>query len=91
MSFDIISFLVGIAAGAITGALAGVLHSLEKTADLQEKLRLVTKEVERMKKTMTSNAQAINEGGESAQVDRLYEDLAEIHDEIRRMYKKSRS
>ena len=61
MVFDILSFLAGIAAGAVTGALAGVLHSLENTADLQEKLRHITKEVERMKRTITSNTSAVSE------------------------------
>jgi gas vesicle protein len=91
MAFDILSFLAGIAAGAVTGALAGVLHSLENTADLQEKLRHVTKEVERVKRTITSNASAVSEREESAEVDELYRDLNEIHEEIRRMYQKGRS
>lgn len=91
MAFDILSFLAGIAAGAVTGALAGVLHSLENTADLQEKLRHVTKEVERVKRTITSNTSAVSEREESAEVDELYRDLNEIHEEIRRMYQKGRS
>ena len=88
MVFDILSFLAGIAAGAVTGALAGVLHSLENTADLQEKLRHVTKEVERVKRTITSNTSAVSEREESGEVDALYRDLNEIHEEIRRMYQK---
>jgi len=91
MAFDILSFLAGIAAGAVTGALAGVLHSLENTADLQEKLRHITKEVERVKRTITSNTSAVSEREESAEVDELYQDLNEIHEEIRRMYQKGRS
>ncbi len=39
--FDLISFIVGVAAGAVTGSLAGILHSLERTADLQERLRKI--------------------------------------------------
>jgi len=91
MVFDILSFLAGIAAGAITGALAGVLHSLENTADLQEKLRHVTKEVERVKRTITPNTSGVSERKESAEVDELYRDLNEIHEEIRRMYQKGRA
>jgi gas vesicle protein len=91
MAFDILSFLAGIAAGAITGALAGVLHSLENTADLQEKLRHVTKEVERVKSTIAANTSAVSEHKESADVEELYRDLNEIHEEIRRMYQKGRS
>jgi len=49
MVFDILSFVAGVAAGAVTGALAGILHGLESTADLQEKVRGVTKEVEKMR------------------------------------------
>jgi gas vesicle protein len=91
MAFDILSFLAGIAAGAVTGALAGLLHSLENTADLQEKLRHVTKEVERVKRTIASKPSAASGREESAEVDSLYRDLNEIHEEIRRMYQRGRS
>lgn len=89
MVFDILSFVAGVAAGAITGALAGILHGLESTADLHEKVRGVTKELEKMRTGLTSNNPAA--GGEEAKLkmDELYHDLNEIQEEIRRMYKKT--
>lgn len=84
LPFDLISFIVGVAAGALTGALAGTLHSLERTADLQERLRTVSQEVETMKDHLI-------DGGQygKPQLDDLGRELAEIHEEIRRMYKKT--
>ena len=82
--FDPISFLVGVAAGALTGALAGILHSLERTADLQERLRTVSQEVETMKDRLIGGDQY-----GKPQLDDLDRDLEEIHEEIRRMYKKT--
>jgi len=84
MSFDVLSFLAGIVAGGITGALAMVLHKLEQTADLQERLRQVTQQVDRMRRTSPDSAQ--NQSAETAQ---LRKELDEIHEEIRRMYKRS--
>jgi gas vesicle protein len=90
MVFDIVSFLAGVAAGGVTGALAAVLHGLESTADLQERLRQVTKEVERMKGPNASETPTLSNSSASSEVDQLYSDLNEIHDEIRRLYKKGR-
>ena len=57
---------------------------------MQEKLRHITKEVERVKRTINSNTSG-QRTEESADVDALYRDLNEIHEEIRRMYQKGRS
>ena len=84
MVFDLISFVVGVGAGAVMGAAAGVLHSLERTADVQEKLRKVSQEVVIMKDFLSnSNPQR------STRLDNLECDLKEIHEEIRRMYTKT--
>ena len=83
MVFDLVSFLVGVGAGALTGALAGVLRSLERTADLQEKLLRVSRELKHMKE-LSENSFMRN-----SRMDDLDHDLAEIHEEIRRMYKRS--
>ena len=83
-----VSFLAGVAAGAVTGALAGVLHGLESTADLQERLRQVTKEVQRLGSTLA----AIDDphvGEAKSKLEGLQRDLDEIHEEIRRMYKRT--
>jgi gas vesicle protein len=89
MVLDVLSFLAGVVAGGITGALAMVLHGLEKTADLQERLRGVTQEVERIQEA--SSPTASNEAGADtkAKAEELRRELDEIHGEIRRMYKRS--
>jgi gas vesicle protein len=90
MVFDILSFLAGVAAGAITGALAAVLHGLESTADLQERLRQATEEVEKIKNAVASHTSNVNDRDASSDLDRLNQDLKEIHEEIRRMYKRGK-
>ena len=87
MSFDVLSFLAGIAAGGLTGALAMILHGLERTADLQERLRRVTQEVERMHDTFSNSS--TNDSNQKAHSQELRRELDEIHEEIRRMYKRS--
>jgi len=84
MVFDLISFIVGVAAGALTGALAGVLHSLERTADLQEQLRKVKREIVEMQSLSSRN-----ENPSKPRLDELDRDLEEIHEEIRKMYKRT--
>ena len=90
MVFDILSFLAGIAAGGITGALAGVLHGLENTANLQEKLRQVTSEVDKMRDTIGSGSSNANDRNSRSELDKLDRDLNEIQEEIRRLYKKGK-
>lgn len=82
MAFDLISFIVGVGAGALTGVLAGILHSLEKTADLQEQLRKIKREVAEMQ-TLASGS----ENSRKPRLDKLDRDLEEIREEIRRMYR----
>jgi len=88
MAFELISFLAGVAAGIITGGLAGLLHSLEKTADLQEKVRRLSKEVDRISSRQVPSNSKPNAASQP-DVDRLQEELDEIHAEIRKMYKRS--
>lgn len=83
MVFDLLSFLFGVAAGALTGALAGTLRSLERTADLQERIRSISQEMSSIKDLMGKGSV------EKSQLDELDKDLEEIHEEIRRMYKKT--
>ena len=91
MVFDILSFLAGVAAGAVTGALAAVLHGLENTADLQERLRNITREVERMRSVVVSRTSETKGNDSTTEIDELSRDLNEIHEEIRRMYKKGKN
>ncbi len=88
MAFDVVSFIAGVAAGIITGGLAGLLHSLERTADLQEKIRRLSKEVERISSRATPGSSR-PDGAVPPDVDSLQKDLDEIHAEIRKMYKRS--
>ncbi len=85
MVFDVLSFLAGIGAGVITGALAGVLHGLEKTADIQERLRVASRKVEEMNSRL-STADPMDT---KAKADDLQRELDQIHEEIKRMYKRS--
>jgi predicted acylesterase/phospholipase RssA len=84
MAFDIISFIVGVAAGALTGSLAGILYSLERTADLQEQLRRIKREVGDVRTLLSAS-----DHPRKSRLDELDRDLEEIHEEIRRMYKRT--
>ena len=84
MAFDLVSFIVGVAAGALTGSLAGLVHSLERTADLQEQLRNIKREVVEMRNSLSEND---NSG--KPRLDELDRSLEEIHEEIRRMYRRT--
>ncbi len=86
MVFDVTSFVVGIVAGGVTGVLAGVLHGLERTADLQERVRQATRELHRIERAL-GGEQGLN--AHKKPLDDLQRDLDDIHEEIRRMYKKS--
>lgn len=90
MVFDILSFVAGVAAGIVAGGLAGVLHGLERTADLQEKVRALTKDLQKIRAGLSSDDRDLVEPDVKLKIDEIQKDLAEIHEEIRRMYKKSR-
>ncbi len=88
MAFDVLSFLAGIAAGGLTGALAGTLYSLEKTADLQERIRHLAREIDTFGANLSSPDSAKDPGSKAKAVE-LRRELDAIHEEIRRMYKRS--
>jgi hypothetical protein len=88
MAFDLISFIVGIAAGGLTGTLAGVLYGFERTGDLQEKLVKLSREIDRIDlSTPTSNT--TDGAREKMEMRELRADLDSIHEEIRKMYRKT--
>jgi len=89
MTFDLISFLAGIIAGGLTGALAAVLYGLERTADIQEKLLTMRKELSKMNSNMDSTTQPKKEGDSERRMQELREQIASIEDDIMRMYKKT--
>ena len=87
MAFDVFSFLAGIAAGGVMGALAAILYGLEKTADLQERLRHLSREVESINVNLSSDGS--KDLNSKTKLDGVRRELEEIHEEIRRMYRKS--
>jgi uncharacterized protein HemX len=90
MVFDVISFIAGVAAGALTAGLAGFLHGLERTADIQEKLRVATKEVDQLTSVLSSSGGSDSiDRAAKMKVDELQRDLDEIQEEIKRMYKRT--
>ena len=89
MVFDVVSFLAGVAAGALTGGLAGLLHGLERTADIQERLRLATQRLGQMSNTFMGSSGGLDDRAARAKLDELQRELDEIHEEIKRMYKRT--
>ncbi len=88
MAFDVLSFLAGIAAGGLTGALAGTLYCLEKTADLQERVRHLVRQIDASGRNLSSPS-GLKDPGSKGTVNELRRDLDAIHEEIRKMYKRS--
>jgi hypothetical protein len=87
MVFDLVSFLAGIVAGGLTGALAGILYGLERTADLQETLLKLSREIDGISPTLTSPASKDMQS--KLQMNQLRTELDSIHEEIRKMYRKT--
>jgi hypothetical protein len=88
MAFDVLSFLAGIAAGGLTGALAAALYSLEKTADLQERVRRLARQIDTVDPNLSSPSGS-KDSGSKANVNELRRELDAIHEEIKRMYKRT--
>jgi len=87
MSFDLISFVAGILAGGLTGVLAGILFGLERIAGLQEKLLNLRREIDRIDpKGFSAKSQ---DPSVEAKMKELHEQLDSIHEDIRRMYRKT--
>jgi hypothetical protein len=90
MVFDLISFLAGIIAGGLTGVLAGIMYGFERTADLEERLLKLRKEVDSVESTVTAANRP--QGADSEKTIRqLRAELDSIHEEIRKMYRKTTS
>jgi hypothetical protein len=90
--FDVVSFVAGVAAGALTAGLAGILHGLERTADIQEKLMLAKRKADQLT-SMLSTSSGVESSGSSSvnktEKDELQRDLDEVQEQIKRMYKKT--
>jgi hypothetical protein len=90
MVFDVVSFIAGVAAGALMAGLAGFLHGLERTADIQEKLRIATSKADRLTNMVSSSGGSDSiDSATKMKVDELQRDLDEIQEEIKRMYKRT--
>jgi len=87
MAFEVISFLIGVGAGALTGSLAAMLHGLENVANLQERVRQVTREVQRLKTSDPTNND--QQQDPKVELNALERELDSIHEEIRRMYRRA--
>ena len=82
MAFDLVSFVVGIAAGALIGVLAGYLHETETIGELQERVRMAMVQVERITSSTRSKA---DEGTVSSDLRRQ---LLDLQDEIKKLYRR---
>jgi gas vesicle protein len=90
MVFDLTSFIAGIFAGGLTAALAGILYGFERTADLQEDLLKLRKEMDSLEPTVAS-AKSTGNALSEKRMRELRTELDSINEEIRRMYRKSAS
>jgi hypothetical protein len=88
MVFDLVSLLAGIIAGGLTGVLAGILYSFEQTANLQESVIKLGKQLDGIAQTMTSPG-GVPDPESRARVSQLRSELDSIDEEIRRMYRKT--
>jgi len=89
MVFDITSFLVGIVVGGLTGGLAGILYAFERTADVEESLLKLRKDVNSLDSAMTSNGSPGRMSEEKMR--QLRTELDSIREDIRKMYRKNAS
>ena len=81
MTFDFASFAAGLVAGALVGGLAGYLHETETVGELQERVRVAMLQYERITSRVRSRAE------ESVDAD-LRRQLAELQDEIKKLYRR---
>jgi len=82
LAFDLVSFVAGIAAGALIGVLAGYLHETETIGELQERVRMAMVQVERITSSTRSKA---DEGTVSSDLRRQ---LLDLQDEIKKLYRR---
>jgi len=88
MTFDLLSFLVGVLLGGLTGVLGGNLYRLESLADLHERSRILGRELAQIRNGLRFTLSGDTETGSpmSRRIDQVQKDLDEIQEEIRRMY-----
>mgnify|MGYP007042448056 FL=1 len=82
LTFDFSSFATGLLAGALVGALAGYLHETETVGELQERVRVAMLQFERIRSRASGERSE-----EPVNVD-LQEQLLQLQDEIKRLYRR---
>jgi len=82
LTFDLISFVTGLAAGALVGVLAGYLHETEIVGELQERVRTSMIQFERITSAARSKT------GEASVDSDLRHELLELQDEIKKLYRR---
>jgi hypothetical protein len=82
LAFDIISFAAGIVTGSLVGVLAGYLHETESVGELQERVRMAMVQLEKTTSTIGSRT------GEGPAGSDLRNQLQELQDEIKKMYRR---
>ena len=82
MAFEVVSFTIGLVAGALVGVLAGYLHETETIGELQERVRMATIQLEKATSAIP------NRTSEGVAVSDLRHQVQDLQDEIKRMYRK---
>jgi hypothetical protein len=82
LAFDLVSFVAGLAAGALVGVLAGYLHETEMIGELQERVRTAMVQFERITSATPSKT------GEAPVSSDLRHELLELQDEIKKLYRR---
>jgi Mg2+ and Co2+ transporter CorA len=81
LAFDVVSFIIGLVAGALVGVLAGYLHETETIGELQERVRMAMVQLEKATSTIR------NRTSEEPASD-LRQQLRDLQDEIKRLYRR---
>jgi len=82
MVFDFLSFAAGLVAGGLVGVLAGYLHETETLGKLQEEVRGAVLRADRIASRTSEEL-----GEERARLE-LQRQLAELQEEIKKLYRK---
>jgi uncharacterized membrane protein (DUF106 family) len=82
LAFDVVSFTIGLVAGVLVGVLAGYLHETETMGELQERVRMAMVQLEKATSTIR------NRTSEEPAVSDLRQQLQDLQDEIKRMYRR---
>lgn len=82
MAFDLLSFTIGLVAGALVGVLAGYLHETETIGELQERVRMAMVQLEKTTSTIRNRTSEGPAGSD------LRHQLQELQDEIKKLYRR---